>query len=479
MSEEVLGEAINEDAMDASQDALGRSLERARMGEDKDLAARVRDLGERLVRLLYGLLKMTEIHALDNDAFNRPSEEFSKVTIDLMELLGVIHIVTVEDQVFVNDIRIRLGRATGASSLSEELGSHQVGGLSMHQAPKQEDVLEMIRLLAAEASEEMPRGNLIEQFTGAGLNFVDLLGIYRFRISGEAQFVKKDSKKVLARATNLVNEAWDNLGASRTPNPLPLRRAVTDILQQSNDVTGLIENPKSDSRYGDHSLQVCRLALLLAQGAELSEENLQDLGVAAMFHDMGYAAREGADPLTGEEGFPPPFERHPAAGARMLLRQRGFHQAKIKRVLSALEHHRDYDYEGGKPHLFARIIRIAEDYSNMTSYRGGGCNPQEALQRMAAGAGTRYDPILIQIFINQMGLYPPGTILEVEVELPSGPYVFTLLAFSLCESEEQFSTPKCRLLALPDGTDCPLSYIDYIVDLAEKKHRILRVLSTY
>ena len=61
--------STTENALEASQEQLGRSLDRARMGEDKDLAARVRDLGERLVRLLYGLLKMTEIHALDNNAF--------------------------------------------------------------------------------------------------------------------------------------------------------------------------------------------------------------------------------------------------------------------------------------------------------------------------------------------------------------------------------------------------------------------------
>ena len=103
--------STTEKAIEASQEQLGRSLDRARMGEDKDLAARVRDLGERLVRLLYGLLKMTEIHALDNNAFKKPSKEFSIVTETLMELLGAIHIVTVEDQVFVNDILEKLSEA--------------------------------------------------------------------------------------------------------------------------------------------------------------------------------------------------------------------------------------------------------------------------------------------------------------------------------------------------------------------------------
>ena len=312
-----------------------------------------------------------------------------------------------------------------------------------------------------------------------GLDFIDLLGVYRFRISGEGEFVQKDMAKISQRAASLVDEAWDNLGASRTPNPLPLRRAVSDILQQSEDVAGLSEDPKSNNLYGDHSLQVCRLSLLIARGAELSEENLQDLGVAAMFHDMGYAAREGADPKKGEEGFAPPFERHGAAGARVLLRQRGFNQAKVKRVLSALEHHRDYLYEGGTPHLFARIIRIAEDYSNLTSRRGAGLTPHLALKSMAASAGTRYDPILFQVFVNKMGLYPPGSILRIEVELSTGRYQFIVLSSSLCTSEQNFAQPKCRLLQLPDGTDCPRSYSEKLLDLATKKHKVLEVLHDF
>jgi hypothetical protein len=120
--------------LDASQEALGKALDRAKLGEDKDLAAQVRDAGERLVRLLFGLIKLTEIHDLGNDAFVKPSEEFSSVMATAYDLLGAIHIVTVEDQIFLNDIRIRFGRGD-AVLLSAALSPHQVGGLSFHRVP--------------------------------------------------------------------------------------------------------------------------------------------------------------------------------------------------------------------------------------------------------------------------------------------------------------------------------------------------------
>ena len=105
--------------LDASQEALGKALDRAKMGEDQNLAARIRDLGERLVRTLYGLLKMTEIHDLSNNAFEKPIKDFNQVSSDLYEILGTLHLVTVEDQIFLNDIRIRMNQAQGATTLAE------------------------------------------------------------------------------------------------------------------------------------------------------------------------------------------------------------------------------------------------------------------------------------------------------------------------------------------------------------------------
>lgn len=475
VEEENVEEGLN---LEASQEALGKALERAKMGEDKDLAARVRDAGERLVRLLFGLVKLTEIHDLSNDAFVKPSEEFSSVMETVYDLLGAVHIVTVEDQVFLNDIRIRFGRGDSVQ-LSVALAPHQVGGMSFHKVPTPEEVRQVSGLFAADPAETAPRAALIELFSKSGLEFIDLMGVYRFRVSGESMMVEKDGAQVSQRASSLVDEAWDNLSSDRTPNPLPLRRAVADILETSDEaeIAGLVEDPTSSNKYGDHALQVCKLSLFIAREVGLSEENIQDLGVASMFHDMGYAFREGADPKKGEPGYAPPFERHGAAGARMLLKQRGFNQAKIHRALAALEHHADYDQPSGPPALFARIIRIAEDFSNMTSRRGGGFTPHEALARMAAGSGTRYDPTLMQAFVNLMGKYPPGTLLDVEIPLSVGSYTFVLMSTSLTRSPETFSLPLCRLIQLPDGTDCPDSYAGKVIDLAKRPHTVLGVRS--
>ena len=469
--------------IEKSQEQLGKAIEQAKLGEDQSLAGKIRDLGERLVRTLYGLLKMTEIHELSNKAFDKPITEFNIVGSELYNILGTLHLVLVEDQIFLNDIRIRMNQAEGASTLSEELRPHKVGGMSFHRIPTDQELKKLVILLSQKPSkDESPRAFLISQMSEQGLDFVDLTGIYRFRVEGEGQVVQKDTAKISSRASSLIEESWDNLSANRNPNPLPLRRAVTDILSATKDdeAAGLNAEGQGSEAYGAHALMVCRLCLMMARALNLSEEALQDLGVAAMFHDMGYAAREGADPKNGFDGYAPPFERHTSAGARLILKQRGFHQAKINRALATLEHHRDYNHPEGTPTIYARIIRIAEDYANYSRRKGGGLNPHEAISRMSQKRGTWYDPHIFQAFVNRMGKYPPGTLLEVKMPLIKDgqmqDFTFVMVSQSLVRDPDSFDKPVCRLVRTHDGYPCPEHFLHRRIDL-QRHGTVLKVLN--
>ena len=191
-----------------------------------------------------------------------------------------------------------------------------------------------------------------------------------------------------------------------------------------------------------------------------------------MFHDMGYAVREGADPKNGFEGFPPPFERHAAAGARLILKQRGFHQAKINRALATLEHHHDFRSDSGTPCLYARIIRIADDFANFTRRKGQGLTPHEAISRMASASGQWYDPTLFQIFVNRMGKYPPGTLLEAKIPVPKDG---TIQELTLCCSPnlsfallDKFDKPLVVSFEHMMATLAPERFKNRKIDLATK-----------
>jgi len=67
--------------------------------------------------------------------------------------------------------------------------------------------------------------------------------------------------------------------------------------------------------------------------------------------------------------------------------------------------------------LFGRIITIADVFDAITSpriYRKSAFSPDQALNRMLGGSGTDFDPILLKIFINMLGVYPIGSLLELD-----------------------------------------------------------------
>jgi len=431
------------DDLSLAQDALARALGRARVGEDRALANQVRELGERLAHLLSGLLRMTRLHSPENAAFNKPVEDLQATLVQLHGLLGSVHLVAVEDQVYVNNIRIRSGdKASSMRELGAELRRHNVGGITFHVPLDGPAIRALVGALGGAPAAAEPRNGLVRTLHAAGVAGLELAGRFRFRMAGERATETADPRDVLARALAATDEAFQNLAAGRAPNPLPLRRLVAEILERDLSAEELWAEPPGEApRYAVHQLRVAELALLVGRALGLPESVLQDLGVAALYHDCGYAAGASAP-----EGAGVSFEGHGAGGARLMLRQRGFHEAKTRRVLAVLQHHRDAN-ERLRPGLFGRILRVAEDYDTLAR-RSGKLSPTVALALMLKWAGTRYDTVLLQILINALGAYPPGSLLK----LPDGRIVRSAAP---ARGPDTFAQPVARCLRLADGSPAP------------------------
>lgn len=459
------------DELVVAQERLGRALSIAAVGEDPQVRRKVREEGELFVKLLNGLLRLTKTHDLTNQAFEQPCRELAGYISRLLELLGVLHLVTVEDQVYINEIRIRLDKATDdRRALDSEFRRHNVGGISFHGPLSPQEVKSLVACFAGKTDPKRPRTHLVELLEREDLaRRVELSGVLRYRTTGEqVSDVREETKRVAERATNVVEEFWDAMAADRLQNALPARRVVTELLDAGVGAEGLLQEPEHATPHALHAWRVCQVALLIGRGVGLAESELQDLGLCALFHDVGYAAREGAVPARGgrpaEAGFAPPYERHPAAGARMLLSHRGFSEAKVRRALAILEHHRDATDARGRPCLFARIVRIAEDYDNLVrAWRPDGAprpglSPAEALARIARHVPQRYDPVLVQVLVNHLGRFPPGT----RLQLADGRVVRVV---SGVRTPGTFDKPKVQVLREVDGWT-PKEPV--FVDLAEE-----------
>ncbi len=449
---------------------LERALARAALADDRELAAKVREEGRRFVFLLNGVMRISRLYDPENTAFDTPCQETAVVLQKLLELLGTIHIICVEDQIYLNDIRLRIGptEQAMAEGFIMELARHKIGGISIHGEINAEEIKSLGMTMSRPSADPLhPRDALRAQLTS--LDRIDMTGTYRFTVGGETEGRKKDVIDTMVRCEGVIQEAMHNLAAERIPNPLPVRRAVIELLDAlREDASEGLAAPMK--RHGgsasiQHLISVSSLAMLLGQMIGLPEAAMNDLGMAAMLHDIGSVHR-------------PDWSGHAAAGARILMRQRGFHEAKIRRLLLVLEHHVPYrkvaeseDEEPVEtPSLFARILHIVDDYDILTAFQPGTApmmSPARAVGSMWSARGTAYDPDLLSLFVQLMGRYPPGSL----IELSDGRWAVSV---SGGRDRAHFEKPIIRIVRDTNGAACDATeVIDLFQEYASVQPRLL------
>jgi hypothetical protein len=410
------------------QESLERALHRARLADDREVMGRVRTDGHRLVFLLNGVVRGSRLYTADNAGLDGPAREAAKVLRSLVKLLGSVHVACVEEHLYVNDVRLRVQPHEQATldAFIAELRRHHSGGLSFHAALPVEGVKALARHLSGPATEGAePRSALAQSLRGLP---VQVRGLFRFRLRGEAPAPGAPSPRADWRA------AKRGATGGQLANAIPARRAVIDIVEALRRGASSGVAPAPERTIGDrHLLAVTHLALRLGLALGLDDAALSDLGVAAMFHDVGYARGAGKDD-------------HAAAGLRALIRQRGFHEGKIRRLRATLEHH-----QALRPglSLFARILKIADDYDVLTAPRADGhptLPPAMAQGAMWAARGSVYDPDLLALFAQMLGAYPRGTLLE----LSDGRWAVVV---SGGRDRERFVWPVVRIVRDAEGRE--------------------------
>jgi HD-GYP domain-containing protein (c-di-GMP phosphodiesterase class II) len=120
-------------------------------------------------------------------------------------------------------------------------------------------------------------------------------------------------------------------------------------------------------------------------------------------------------------------------------------------IVPILEHHMRYDGAGyphrspaRSSHIVSRIVAIADAYDAMTSKRSYSAArvQDQAMSQLAKCAGTSLDPVLVRLFVNMLGMFPPRTV----VRLSSGE-----VAVVVAPTEDQPLKPTVRIITSPAG----------------------------
>lgn len=234
-----------------------------------------------------------------------------------------------------------------------------------------------------------------------------------------------------------------------------------------------------------HSLNVATLAMMVARELHLPKELVATLGVGALLHDIGKhevpdRILKKTEPLSpAERHF---FEQHPVYGAAMAQRM---HLPAASLAIIA-QHHEFHDGSGFPAQLKGESVGLLSRVVVITNHFDRLCNPpvladaltpHEALSLMFARLQGKFDPSLLKVFIHCMGVYPPGTIvqlsngvvgmvLSVNTQRPLKPVVLVYDA----------SVPRDEAILLDMGTEATL-HIGKTLRPAQVPREVLNYLS--
>lgn len=186
----------------------------------------------------------------------------------------------------------------------------------------------------------------------------------------------------------------------------------------------LLSTVKSHDEYTFfHSVNTCILALAIGRIVGIDRSMLVPIGVGAVLHDIGKVAVSTQVlnyPGRLDDAQWKEITLHPQEGALAILVAGGVGHEIAATV--AFEHHARFDGLGypsitrmRRPHLFSRLVTVADTYDAVTTRRAyrRAETPSQALDILLGSAGTHYDPDMVDVFVRMMGIYPPGTIVQL------------------------------------------------------------------
>ena len=382
-------------------------------------------LGTQLVTQMSILIKMSKLHGRTNTALDSPVDS----ALTVIKALAQDEPITVRlqnDFLFLGQRHLKVTSAQMPvfATVIDTLNQWHIGGVSFSKDVESRDFRELIFQLGlfdtANSSISTLRAAL-EQHAVKGID-VEERRVLRGKATAKSRY---------ANAASAVGTLVQDSREKGTIGFKQAKRAIQSIVDlMMNDeasLLGLTTLRCHDQYTHNHSVNVALLSMALGNRAGYPKVELADLGLAALFHDLGKATipmevLNKPGEFTEEEwGM---MRNHPTEGALSLAKMRGITNLPGRMASASFEHHMNLDFSGypklnvsWKLSMTGRILMIADCYDAMTSsrvYRREPMSPSKVLGFMFGKAGKSFDPILMKLFMTCVGIIPIGSLVLLD-----------------------------------------------------------------
>ncbi|MFH1288567.1 MAG: HD domain-containing phosphohydrolase [bacterium] len=238
----------------------------------------------------------------------------------------------------------------------------------------------------------------------------------------------ESAKKNLQNGLQFLETLKDKIGKTQAVDMAAVRNFVNSIvgnLLKNKFLLLVLGTIKSHDEYTlVHEINVAVFTLLQAEALGMDQSSLGEIGMAALLHDTGKVMVSGEilrkkAALDKDEW--KAISLHPAYGAKILFESA---DTSMLAVMAAFEHHMRYDMTGypkklygTEANLVSMMVTIADFYDALRSkraYRKQEMVAESVYEEMIKFSGKFFHPVLLDNFFTIIGVYPPGTLVELD-----------------------------------------------------------------
>jgi HD-GYP domain-containing protein (c-di-GMP phosphodiesterase class II) len=398
---------------------------------------KIGQLGKRLINQLFILFKTAQIHDIGNVALNQPVQNVLEILRELRSETGAdVSIQVQDDCIFVHETKLKMDIEGFVSfiGLIEEFKKRQLGEVLFKATVSGNDLRKfMLAFINLDVKQPSPFDVFKEQLRQQGMTSIEIepMETEKQVIAEVTVDTKQRAQNIYLRTVGIVSEVMESVKLRQSVSLRKSKRLVQNLvdtlLQDETTLLGLTTIRSHDEYTYSHCVNVGILSMAIGQRLGYDRVKLCELGLSAIFHDIGKSdipLEILNKPTEFTEDEWKIMRRHPILGVKHLVKLKGLDDMTIKIIIGGFEHHLNYDLSGYPKlttkrnlTLFGRIISLVDCYDALTSsrvYNRIPFPPDKALKFMLSKSGKAFDPLLIKIFVNCLGVYPLGSLVILD-----------------------------------------------------------------
>jgi HD-GYP domain-containing protein (c-di-GMP phosphodiesterase class II) len=447
---------------------------------------------EKFLTSFFVFYKTSRIMDQNNAVFKNQSDHFfEQLQLQAKEMADVT-LKTISGRYFVNDRMVRFDDKgqSGASSVVSEWSALGIGGVIFKAGIDIDEVRRFVSFLSA----QKPSGENLEVVAGHvakhGMPRIRLLSLKEVGASAPTvvEEIRKQFRQMARssffQAMTVVEENVVGAAQDKEINLAKTKRVVHSLIDHiMQDESSLIElaaiKDFDDYTYA-HSTNVCIYALTLGVRLGLDRSRLSQLGFTALFHDIG-KVKLPRDLVRKPDAFDEndwiQMQRHPMLGAKTVFRNMKLDIYTARAARGAFEHHINTDFTGyptlhhrrAIPNLFSKIVSVVDSFDALTSgrvYLKKSISPDEVIRMMRFQMTQKFDPFLLKIFNDVIGIYPAGSLVLLKSEE---------IALVLTNNDQNMACPYVKIVGNRSGLLEEPLWVDLAAE-QEENRKIVRLV---